>query len=574
MTRNTVGTPASRDSDLSNSTQIVSAHNTDVSQLITVVREDVNDIKAFFHCSYSHARSERLRAYLESRRTELISIPYTKLDQEGQVDYVLLKKYLDRQLEELDTVQERNSELKTFLEPFASKLVELLEERQRVAPTTGQHAADILSTACQEIEVKRTAVKDGRLRCHSEKERLAVHRALGIIHELQILFQEWIGFYQGYDPEFTWWVLAPSEQFSDSLPWLASSFKDTLLGIGNGEKNSIVGQPAGRDAILKDLDEQFIAYTPEELIRIAEKEYSWCETEMVKASNDLGHGQDWKAALEDVKNMYVRPGQQTHLVRELAEETIDYVKRYDMVTIPHVAAECWKTDMMSPERQKENPFFLGGERIIVSYPTDTMSHEDKLMSMRGNSRPFSRSTVFHELVPGHHLQYHMIKRYRSYRSLFSTPFWMEGWAFYWEFILWDRGFADTPEDKIGMLFWRMHRCARIIFSLKFHLGEMTPRECVEYLVARVGHERATADGEVRRSFSGSYSPLYQAGYMLGALQFYALRKEIVNTGGMTEKQFHDRILKEGEMPIELLRSLLHGRPLKPEHRASWRFYDL
>ncbi|KAI6888453.1 hypothetical protein KC360_g8273 [Hortaea werneckii] len=295
---------------------------------------------------------------------------------------------------------------------------------------------------------------------------------------------------------------------------------------------------------------------------------------MVKASNDLGYDQDWKAALEHVKNLYVRPGQQTHLVRELAEEAIDYVKKHDMVTIPEVAAEYWKTEMMNPECQKENPFFLGGERIIVSYPTDTMSHEDKLMSMRGNPRPFSRSTVFHELVPGHHLQYHMVKRYRSYRSLFSTPFWMEGWAFYWELILWDRGFASTPEDKIGMLFWRMHRCARIIFSLKFHLGEMTPRECVEYLVAKVGHEGATAEGEVRRSFSGSYAPLYQAGYMLGALQFYTLRKETVDAGGMTEKEFHDRILKEGEMPIELLRSLLHERPLKPEHRASWRFYDL
>lgn len=574
MTRNSVMKTASRDLDRSNSIQVVSAHDTDISQLITVVREDVNDIKDFFNCSYSRTRIQKLRAYLESRRTELTRIPYTELDQEGQVDYILLKKYLDRQLEQLVTSQERNGELKTFLEPFASRLVELLEERQRVAPTAGQHAADVLSTACWDIEAKLAAVKDGSLRCGSKKERLAVYRASNILHELQSLFEEWISFYQGYDPEFTWWVIAPSKQLLNLLPQLACSFKETLLGIGSDEKDTIVGQPAGRDAILKDLDEQFIAYTPEELIRIAEKEYSWCEAEMVKASNDLGHGHDWKAALEHVKNMYVKPGQQTHLVRELAEEAIDYMKRHDMVTIPPVAAECWKTEMMSPKRQKVNPFFLGGERIIVSYPTDTMSHEDKLMSMRGNSRPFSRSTVFHELVPGHHLQYHMIKRYRSYRSLFSTPFWMEGWAVYWEFILWDRGFASTPEDKIGMLFWRMHRCARIIFSLKFHLGEMTPQECIEYLVAKVGHERATAEGEVRRSFSGSYSPLYQAGYMLGALQFYALRKEIVDAGAMTEKQFHDRVLKEGEMPIELLRSILHKKPLRPEHRASWRFYEL
>ena len=66
--------------------------------------------------------------------------------------------------------------------------------------------------------------------------------------------------------------------------------------------------------------------------------------------------------------------------------------------------------MMSPEAQKTNPFFLGGDSIQVSYPTATMSYEDKLMIMRGYSRPFSRSTVFHELLPGHHLQFYYMDR--------------------------------------------------------------------------------------------------------------------------------------------------------------------
>ena len=50
----------------------------------------------------------------------------------------------------------------------------------------------------------------------------------------------------------------------------------------------------------------------------------------------------------------------------------------------------------------------------------------------------------------------------------------------------------------------MHRWARIIFSLGFHLGKMTPEQCIDFLVDRVGHERENATGEVRRSFSGSY----------------------------------------------------------------------
>lgn len=61
--------------------------------------------------------------------------------------------------------------------------------------------------------------------------------------------------------------------------------------------------------------------------------------------------------------------------------------------------------------------------------------------------------------------------------------------------------------------------------------------------------------------------------MLGALQFYQLRKELVDTGKVPQKQFHDRIMKSGNMPIEVLRALLTDKKLdhtgfKPE----WRFY--
>ena len=164
------------------------------------------------------------------------------------------------------------------------------------------------------------------------------------------------------------------------------------------------------------------------------------------------------------------------MIRELALEAIAYLDANDLVTIPPLCRDSWRMTMMSPEQQLVNPFFLGGETIIVSYPTSTMAHEAKLMSMRGNNRHFARATVHHELIPGHHLQGYMAARHKAYRRLFGTPFFGEGWALYWELLLWDRGFAKSPENRVGMLFWRMHRCARIIFSLGFHLGTMTPRE--------------------------------------------------------------------------------------------------
>jgi len=177
------------------------------------------------------------------------------------------------------------------------------------------------------------------------------------------------------------------------------------------------------------------------------------------------------------------------------------------------------------------------------------------------------------LIPGHHLQGFMNQRYRPYRRSFSTPFWTEGWALYWEFLLWDKGFNATPEDRVGALFWRMHRCARIIFSLSFHLEKMTPQESVDFLVDRVGHERDNASAEVRRSFAGDYGPLYQVAYMLGGLQFYSLHREFVDSKKMSDRDFHDTILKEGPIPVEMVRAILSNQKLNPDYRASWKFYN-
>jgi uncharacterized protein (DUF885 family) len=167
----------------------------------------------------------------------------------------------------------------------------------------------------------------------------------------------------------------------------------------------------------------------------------------------------------------------------------------------------------------------------------------------------------------------MTNRHRAYRNVFRTPFWGEGWALYWEFLLWDMQFSKTPEDRIGALFWRMHRSARIIFSLNFHLEKMTPQEAVDFLVERVGHERDNALGEVRRSFSGDYGPLYQIAYMIGGLQFYNLHREVVGTRKMTNRQFHDAILREGAIPVEIVRASLTRQKLKRNFKPNWRFYE-
>ena len=77
---------------------------------------------------------------------------------------------------------------------------------------------------------------------------------------------------------------------------------------------------------------------------------------------------------------------------------------------------------------------------------------------------------------------------------------------------------------------------------------------------------------MRRSFAGSYEPLYQAGYLLGGMQFHALHKELVDSGKMTNRAFHDTILKENRIPIEMVRAILTKQKLTRDFKSSWKFY--
>ena len=562
---------------------------------------DRGSLTRSYPVAISPARRPRFKKFYEEWLASLKSLDFDAMSQDGKIDYLLFKNHLEYELRQLDIRAQQLAEVQPLV-PFANTIIELEEARRRMEPINSGQVAATLTELKKQVDERRRAVEAGL-----QVKKTVANRAAATMTALRTSLHNWYTFYNGYDPLFTWWNDEPYKSLEESLTSYETLIKERLLGLraeaaraqtvttpgpgspGSpgasglsgarpnvaraGDASDIVGDPIGREALLVELRSEMIPYTPEELIAIAEKEMAWCENEMKKASRDLGYRDDWRKALGHVKNLYVDPGKQPEMIRDLALEAIKFVEDHDLVTVPELAKESWRMEMMTPERQLVSPFFLGGEVIQVSFPTNTMAHEQKMMSMRGNNIHFARATVFHELIPGHHLQGFMAARNKPYRAIFGTPFWTEGNALYWELLLWDLGFAKTPEQKIGMLFWRMHRCARIIFSLNFHLEKMTPQECIELLVNRVGHERDNATAEVRRSFDGSYGPLYQIAYLIGGLQQYAMHHELVDSGKMTNRAYNDALLHENRIPIEMLRAAITNQKLTRDFVTNWKFYE-
>lgn len=530
---------------------------------------DRGSLHRFYSIRNSPERTARFHQLVQDYQQQLSALNFNTLPTGSRVDYILFQRDLAETARQLGEQEEKHTEASSLI-PFAPIIYSIDQQRRRGATLEGQQIAGQLDSLAKSVENGMKKLAEG-----DSVDSKVAGQAIEELQEMKKSLGDVYKFYHGYSPSFNWWAEQPYQQADTLLAQYAKNLekKSKVISAQKRDESGIVGNPIGEEELIRQLEYEMIPYTPEDLIAIANKEFAWCDAQMLQASKDMGFGDNWKAALEQVKNTYVPPGEQPQLILRLYNESVAFLKENDLITIPPLAEETWRMNMMSPQRQLVNPFFTGGEVISISYPTHTMSHEDKLMSMRGNNPHFSRATVHHELIAGHGLQQFMNNRYKTYRH-FYTPFWTEGWSLYWERLLWDLGFPQSPEDRVGMLFWRMHRCARIIFSLNYHLGNWTPQECIDFLVDRVGHEKANAEGEVRRSFEGGYSPLYQLAYMIGGLQLEALKKELVDSGKMSYRQYHDAVMHQNAMPIEMLRAILTDNPPKKNYKTQWEFYEL
>ncbi len=546
----------------------------DLRTVVENFEADRDDILHVYGVADAEAATKRLKQFYRQWREQLAELDFDSLAQPAKIDYLLLDNHIRHEQRQLELDEQARRDIEP-LAPFLPEIAELEMARRRFEFVDGKAAAEQLTKLAARVAETREAVEK-QLKSEDEDDRpkkTAGRQAAMSVGAASRTLRNWYDFYHGYNPLVSWWIQAPYEKLNSQLEDYARFLRRDVAGLREGDNDTILGRPIGKEALESELAAEMIPYSPERLIELAEREFKWCEEQMIAASRELGYGDDWKKALEHTKQQYVPPGEQPELILFLHNEAVQFIEVRNLITIPPLAKEIWGMEMMTPERQRVNPFFTGGETISVSYPTTEMSHEDKLMSMRGNNRHFARATVFHELIPGHRLQAYMTARYRTHRGLFRTPFWTEGWALYWEMQLWDLDFPKSPEDRIGMLFWRSHRCARIIFSLRFHMEEMTAAECVDFLVDRVGHERQNAAGEVRRSFETFYGPLYQAAYMLGGLQLRSLYRELVDSGKMTPREFHDAVMHENCIPIAMVRASLTNQELTRDYKPDWRFDD-
>jgi uncharacterized protein (DUF885 family) len=176
-------------------------------------------------------------------------------------------------------------------------------------------------------------------------------------------------------------------------------------------------------------------------------------------------------------------------------------------------------------------------------------------------RLFNRSVMniitLHEVFPGHFLQFIYAPQFPTKtRKLLYAPSNAEGWAHYAEQMMVDEGFGSgDPRTRLAQLSEALLRDCRWVVGMREHTRGMSVEEGAKrYFTTKCFQQPANAYEEARR---GAYDPTYLY-YTLGKLQIYKLRADYQKAKGSrySLRDFHDQFVRQGSIPIKLVRRIL------------------
>jgi uncharacterized protein (DUF885 family) len=326
-----------------------------------------------------------------------------------------------------------------------------------------------------------------------------------------------------------------------------------------------------KDAVGRDLyalhSRQFLGATIDldETYEWGLEELSRMVAEQESIANEIKTGASVAEAVAFLEQDATRKLHGTEALQKWMQETSD-----------HAVAELGKThfDIAEPIRRLEcmiAPTQEGG--IYYTGPTDDFSRPGRMWwSVPEGVEDFDTwrelTTVYHEGVPGHHLQiaqavYNRAQLNSWRRLLAGTSGHAEGWALYAERLMEQLGYLDDPADRLGMLDGQRMRAARVVLDIGVHLEKERPDGrgvwdadfALEFMRHNVNMPDEFVKFEVNRYLGW---PGQAPSYKVGQRIWEQLRDEVAEREGdaFSIKQFHKRALDIGGVGLDTLRSAL------------------
>ncbi len=289
--------------------------------------------------------------------------------------------------------------------------------------------------------------------------------------------------------------------------------------------------------------------TPEEIHKIGEAEVARIEGEMLAIARQTGFN-------GTVSELEVKLANDPEQKFHSKDEMLAYCRNAAKIIEPEL-----------PNQFKHIPFMLYGIRAIPEDREQATASNAQAPAPDGSApgwfnlrayqpekqvRYDKESLVLHEAVPGHIFQNSLARSQKGlpdFRKFYSNSAYGEGWALYAESLGSQLSVYRDPHNKFGQLASERFRAARLVIDTGIHSMGWTREQAQDYFRA---HAPTQALSEVDRYISW---PGQALSYKLGQLKIVELRKKAEGQLGakFDVRDFHDVILRDGSLPLELLR---------------------
>jgi uncharacterized protein (DUF885 family) len=166
-----------------------------------------------------------------------------------------------------------------------------------------------------------------------------------------------------------------------------------------------------------------------------------------------------------------------------------------------------------------------------------------------------RTLAYHEGVPGHHWQIataQELKGVPQFRKLIPFTAYQEGWALYTEWLAKEAGWYDgDPFGDLGRLQAELFRAVRLVVDTGIHAKRWPREQAISYMRDKTSMGEKEVTAEIERYI---VNPGQACAYKIGMLKIQELRKRAQTELGtkFDQRQFHDAVLKNGALPLDIL----------------------
>ncbi len=512
---------------------------------------------------------ERQRRWYQEFRQRLLRVS-EDLGAEDQADYDILQDQISANLLELDTIQNYKHNPAGYVElagnalyaPFileytdkSTRFKQIISRMQKM-PLLMDQAKRNLETAPEVWTKVAQAENEGNIALIDTEMRAAVPAE--VKSEYDVAADTALAALRGFN------TYLKNTLSQTSYPW--------QLGKSNYDK---------KFHFILETDQN-----PEQVLRAAEEELKKGQQEMYRLSLPIWqklHPDERKepemheairAALNEiVKNHSTPESFFADTEKDLAEATA-FVKEKDLLTLPprsnlkviptpEFMRGIYAVGGFSAAPPLEPQ--LGAFYWITPIPKDWPAERVESKLREDNVYGLKILTI-HEAMPGHYVQLEYANDIqpplrRVIRAVFGNGAYVEGWAVYATQMMLDEGYMNNdPGMRLAFLKNMLRVYANTILDVRFHTMGMTDQEAMDLMLNETFQERQEATAKLQRA---KLSSVQLPTYFVGWRDWNRLRERYKETQGANYKlkEFNERALKEGSVPLPVLNHLLTGKAL-------------